>query len=101
MSQSHSFSGKICAGCSKSNFILDNNKTSYTNSGASIQTDIYICPNCELKIEHRWVKQLPERGKVRELIVAGNPLSNLSLERSINPLKIPVSIKYVCRSELS
>ena len=90
MSQSQSFSGKICAHCSKSNFILDNDKISYTSSGASIQTDTYKCPYCELKIKHRWVKQLANRRKVQEVIVARNPLSNLSLETSINPLKIPV-----------
>ena len=90
MSQSQSFSGKICAHCAKSNFILDNNKISYTSSGASIQTDSYRCHSCELKIKHRWVKQLANRRKVQEVIVARNPLSNLSMERSINPLKIPV-----------
>jgi DNA-directed RNA polymerase subunit RPC12/RpoP len=90
MSQSQSFSGKICVHCSKSNFILDNDKISYANSGASIQTDTYRCPYCELKIKHRWVKQLPNRGKVQEVTVARNPLSNLSMEKSINPLKIPV-----------
>ena len=90
MSQSQSFSGKICVHCSKSNFISDNDKISYTSSGASIQTDTYWCPSCELKIKHRWVKHLPNRAKVQEVIVARNPLSNLSMERSINPLKIPV-----------
>jgi hypothetical protein len=40
-SQSQSFSGKICVYCSKPNFILDNDKISYTSSGASIQTDTY------------------------------------------------------------
>jgi DNA-directed RNA polymerase subunit RPC12/RpoP len=90
MSQSQSFSGKICMHCSKSNFILDNDKISYTSSGASIQTDTYRCPSCELKIKHRWVKQLSHIGKVQEVTVARNPLSNLSLETSINPLKIPV-----------
>jgi DNA-directed RNA polymerase subunit RPC12/RpoP len=89
MSQSQSFSGKICVHCSKSNFILDNDKISYTSSGASIQTDTYRCPSCELKIKHRWVNQLANRRKV-QVIVARNPLSNLSLETSINPLKIPV-----------
>ncbi|MGB8158686.1 MAG: hypothetical protein WCE93_00900, partial [Nitrososphaeraceae archaeon] len=43
-----------------------------------------------LKIKHRWNKQLANRRKVQEMIVARNPLSNLSLETSINPLKIPV-----------
>ena len=90
MSQSQSFSGKICAHCSKSNFILDNDKISYTSSGASIQTDIYRCPCCELKIKHRWVKQLSNGGKFQEVTAAKNPLGNLSIERSINPLKIPV-----------
>ena len=90
MSQLQSFSGKICVHYPKSNFILDNDKISYTSSGASIQTDTYRCPYCELKIKHRWVKQLPNRGIVREVIVARNPLSNLSLETSINPLKTPV-----------
>jgi DNA-directed RNA polymerase subunit RPC12/RpoP len=90
MSQSQSFSGKICVQCFKCNFILDNDKISYANSGASIQTDTYRCPYCELKIKHRWVKQLPNRGKVQEVTVARNPLSNLSMEKSINPLKIPV-----------
>ena len=90
MSQSQSFSGKICVHCSKSNFILDNDKISYTNSDASIQTDTYRCPYCDLKIEDRWVKQLSHIGKVQEVIVARNPLSNLSLETSINVLKIPV-----------
>ena len=90
MSQSQSFSGKICPQCSKSNFILDNDKISYTNSGTSIQSDTYRCPGCELKIEHRWVKELPNREKVQEVTVARNPLSNLSRERSINPLKIPI-----------
>jgi hypothetical protein len=90
MSQSQSFSGKICVCCSNSKLILDNDKISYTNSGASIQTDTYSCPYCDLKIKHRWVKQLPNRGKVQEVIVARNPLSNLSMERSINPLKIPI-----------
>ena len=89
MSQSQSFSGKICPQCSKSNFILDNDKISYTNSGSSIQTDTYRCPHCELTIKHRWVKQLSNRGKVQEVIVTRNPLSNLSM-RSINPLKIPI-----------
>lgn len=85
MSQSQSFSGKICFRCSKANFILDNDKISYTNSGASIQTDIYKCPKCELKIKHRWVQQLSKRGKVQEVIVARNSLSNLSIETSTNP----------------
>ena len=90
MSQSQSFSGKICAHCSKSNFILDNDKISYTSSGASIQTDTYRCPYCDLKIKHRWVKQLANRRKVQEVIVASNPLSNLSLKTSTNPLSLPV-----------
>ena len=85
MSQSQSFSGKICFRCSKAYFILDNDKISYTSSGASIQIDIYRCPKCELKIKHRWVQQLSNRGKVQEIIVARNSLSNLSMERSINP----------------
>ena len=70
MSQPQSFSGKICVHCSKSNFILDNDKISYASSGASIQTDIYKCPYCELKIKHRWVKQLSHIGKVQEVTVA-------------------------------
>ncbi|MGA7009825.1 MAG: hypothetical protein WB612_08815 [Nitrososphaeraceae archaeon] len=90
MSQSQSFSGKICVHCSKSNFISDNDKISYTSSGASIQTDTYRCPYCELKIKHRWVEQLSNRGKIQKVTVARNPLSNLSMERSINPLKMPV-----------
>ena len=85
MSQSQSFSGKICFRCSKANFILDNDKISYTNSGVSIQTDVYRCPKCELKIKHRWVQQLTNIGKVQEVMVARNSLSNLSMERSINP----------------
>ena len=85
MSQSQSFSRKICFRCSKANFILENDKISYTNSGGSIQTDIYRCPKCELKIKHRWVQQLSNRAKVQEVILARNSLSNLSLERSINP----------------
>ena len=90
MSQSQSFSGKICPQCSKCNFILDNDKISYTNSGTSIQSDTYRCPCCELKIKHRWVKHLSNTGKVQEVTVASNPLSNLSRERSFNPLKIPI-----------
>ena len=69
MSQLQSFSGKICVHCSKSNFILDNDKISYASSGASIQTDTR-CPYCELKIKHRWVKQLANRRKVQEVTVA-------------------------------
>ena len=83
MSQSQSFSGKICPRCSKCNFILDNNKLSYTNSGTSIQSDTY-------KIKHQWVKHLSNGRKVQEVTAARNPLSNLSRERSINPLKITV-----------
>jgi hypothetical protein len=90
LSESQSFSGKICVHCSKSDFILDNDKIRYANSGALIQTDSYRCPSCELKIKHRWVKHLPNGAKVQEVIVARNPLANLSMERSINPLKIPV-----------
>jgi predicted dithiol-disulfide oxidoreductase (DUF899 family) len=89
MSQSQSFSGKICPKCSKSNFILENDKICYTNSGTSIQSDTYSCPYCELKIEHRWVKQLSNR-EIQEVTVARTPLSNLSMQRSINPLKIPI-----------
>ena len=51
MSQSQSFSGKICPRCSKCNFILDNNKLSYTNSGTSIQSDTYRCPG--LRVENK------------------------------------------------
>ena len=90
MSQSQSFSGKICPRCSKCNFILDNNKLSYTNSGTSIQSDTYRCPYCELKIKHQWVKHLSNGRKVQEVTAARNPLSNLSRERSINTLKIPI-----------
>jgi hypothetical protein len=90
MSQSQSFSGKICPRCSKYNFILDNNKLSYTNSGTSIQSDTYRCPGCELKIKHQWVKHLSNGRKVQEVTAARNPLSNLSRERSINPLKIHI-----------
>ena len=90
MSQSQSFSGKICFRCSKAYFILDNDKVSYTSSGASIQTDIYRCPGCELKIKHQWVKNLSNGTKAQEVTAARNPLSNLSMERSINPLKIPI-----------
>jgi hypothetical protein len=69
MSQLQSFSGKICVHYPKSNFILDNDKIIYTSSGASIQTDTR-CPYCELKIKHRWVKQLSHIGKVQEVTVA-------------------------------
>lgn len=72
MSQSQSFSGKICFRCSKANFILDNDKISYTNSSASIQTDTYRRPKCELKIKHRWVQQLSNKERVQEVIVANN-----------------------------
>lgn len=89
MSQSQSFSGKICPKCSKSNFILENDKIFYTNSGTSIQSDTYRCPYCELKIKHRWVKQL-SKGEIQEVTVARTPLSNLSMQRPINPLKIPI-----------
>ena len=85
MSQSQSFSGRICFRCSMANFILDDDKISYINSSASIQTDIYRCPKCELKIKHRWVQQLSNRGKVQEVIVTRNSSSNLSMERSISP----------------
>lgn len=72
MSQSQSFSGKICFRCSKANFILDNDMISYTNSSASIQTDTYRCPKCELKIKHRWVQRLSNKERVQEVIVANN-----------------------------
>ena len=70
MSQSQSFSGKVCFRCSKANFLLDNDGVSYTKSNASIQTDTYTCPRCELKIKHRYVQQLSNREKVQEVIVS-------------------------------
>ena len=91
-SQSQSLSGKICPQCSNSYFLLDNAKQSYTSSGSSIQCNTYRCPNCELEIKHRWVKQVPHREKVLGTSLTGNPLSNMSSKRSINPLKIPSSI---------
>ncbi len=57
----------------QANFILDNDKISSTNSSASIQTDTYTCPECELRIKHRWVQQPSNREKVQEVIVARNP----------------------------
>lgn len=73
MSQSQSFSGKVCFRCSKANFMLDNDEISYTNSSASVQTDTYTCPKCELKIKHRFVQHLSNNEKVQEVIVSRNP----------------------------
>ncbi|HTH23308.1 MAG TPA: hypothetical protein VL854_13900, partial [Nitrososphaeraceae archaeon] len=73
MSQSQSFSGKVCFRCSKANFILNNGEVSYTNSSASVQTDTYTCPKCELKIKHRFVQHLSNNEKVQEVIISRNP----------------------------
>jgi hypothetical protein len=85
---SHSFSGKICPQCSNSTLVIDNRKLSYTSLGTSIQCDTFKCPHCELKIKHRRAKQIFDRRKMQGGTLARNPLSNLSVERKINPLKI-------------
>lgn len=85
---SHSFSGKICPQCSNSTLVLDNRKLSYTSLGTSIQSDTFKCPHCELKINHRRAKQVSDRRKMQGGTLARNPLSNLSVEQKINPLKI-------------
>jgi|GEM_PF-5413785 len=98
VSVSQSFSGKICPDCSNSYFVLNNSKENYTSSGSSIQSDIYkchsiqsdiyMCQNCGLKIIHRLVREIPNKRKLQGWTLAGNPLSNFSVERKSNPLRI-------------
>lgn len=88
VSVSQSFSGKICPDCSNSYFVLNNSKENYTSSGSSIQSDTYRCQSCGLEIIHRLVREIPNKRKLQGWTLAGNPLSNLSVERKSNPLRI-------------
>lgn len=89
MSQLKSFSGKICISCSKSSFILQDTKITYSSSGTSIRCDTYVCPNCALAIELRNIIQISSMPKPKAISTLGSPLANLSLEQSSNTLKIP------------
>ncbi len=88
VSVSQSFSGKICPDCSNSYFVLNNSKENYTSSGSSIQSDTYRCQNCGFEIIHRLVSEILNKGKMQGWTIAGNPLSNLPVERKSNPLRI-------------
>lgn len=88
MSQLKSFSGKICISCSKSSFILQDTKITYSSSGTSIQCDTYVCPSCALAIELRNIIQISSMPKPEAIPTLGSPLANLSLEQSTNRLKI-------------
>lgn len=88
VSVSQSFFGKICPDCSSSYFVLNNSKENYTSSGSSIQSDTYRCQDCGLEIIHRLVREVPNKSKMQGWTLAGNPLSNFSVERKSNPLRI-------------
>jgi hypothetical protein len=88
MSQSVSFSGKICISCSKSSFILQDTRLAYSSLGSSIQYDTFVCPNCSLVIELHSIIQESTMPKPEAIATLGNPLANLSVEQSSNPLKI-------------
>ena len=88
VSVSQSFSGKICPDCSNSYFVLNNSKENYTSSGSSIQSDTYKCQNCGLEIIYKLVREIPHQRKLQGWTLVGNPLSNLSVERKSNPLRI-------------
>jgi hypothetical protein len=92
MSESDSFSGKICISCSKSSFILKDTKLAYSSSGSSIQYDTFVCPNCRLVIELHSVIQESSMPKPETIVTLGNPLTNLSVEQSSNPLKVSTLI---------
>jgi hypothetical protein len=89
MSQSQSFSGKICVSCSKSSFALQDTRTTYSSSGTSIQHDTYVCRNCDFMIEFRSVKHISNIPKPKAITLTGSPLTNLSLQGSSSPLKFP------------
>ena len=87
MSQSQSFSGKRCIGCSKTSFTLKDTRQSYTSSGESIEIDIYVCSSCNLTIQCRNVINIPNKDLPRTTSQVGDPLTQLL--KSSNPLKIP------------
>jgi hypothetical protein len=87
-SLSQSFSGKICISCSKSSFVLQDTRITYSSSGTSIQCDIYVCPSCGLIIESRSVNHITNILKPKAITLTGSPFTNLSLQDSSNPLKV-------------
>jgi len=90
MSQSQSFSGKICISCSKSSFVLQVTRITYSSSGTSIQCDKYVCPSCSFMIESRSVKHISNIPRPKANALTGSPLTNLSQQQSSNPLRIPL-----------
>src|SRR5262245_45385171 len=87
-----SFLYKKCPGCSTGAFIHEDTTVSYTGLGSTIQRSQYTCSNCQLKIEYRRVKEVSNLSKREGLTLNKSPLSNISIERSINPLKIPLKV---------
>lgn len=71
-----SLSGKICPDCSKSSFVLEGSTLNYVESGISIQSGTYVCPNCGLKIKHLQHNEASgidtsDDVKIEEIVIGG------------------------------